>query len=409
MLAKIKILLLISFPILFFVVSIYNSPQTEAQTLLNIISKSEVAIDTGLIEQADNYVPPQYILVTPVFLEADTNISSEEWYKGMFYYFSSDRFLFKDIPVHYVVDKSGTIYQGISGGVEREIVVEGADAAPVVIVYLAERGDRDFSLSSQTAIRNIMQQLTNQNDFELNELRLQALHLDINEQERRASLEVDELFGTWQVSFDLISAEVIGNYEPKPKTYRIEIVEYRGPQGVVAVGDEVIVNLELKNIGDNTIFPGSEGELLFTREDGEDSQYWINEKWVSKTQIAILDEDDILRPGDEKQFQLSLRAPFEEGAYSEEFIITTGGELVLPNTNVVVEMEIERGDLRVLRITDTETGVLNVRTVPGLGGEVITGAVPGEKYIWTDQQGDWYKIRIGEEEGWVSGRYVTVL
>lgn len=382
---------------------------TSAQNIPTVISKDEVGVDVGLIEQADNYVPPQFALVTPVFLDADVSLDSEEWYKGMFYYFSSDRYLFKDIPTHYVIDKSGRIYQGIEGGVERELVIDGVSAAPIVIMYMAERGDRDFSLSAQDTITNLLQQLTNENDFESEDLRLEALHLSVDEQERRANLEIDDLYGTWQVTFDQISSQVIRNYKPQPKNYQVEIVEYNGPRGVVAVGDEVIVSLTLKNTGQHTIFPGSDAELLFTRANGEDSKYWINDKWVSKTQVQVLDEDDILRPGDELEFQLSLRAPFEEGNYSEEFVITAGSSEALPNTEVAVAMEIERGNLRVLRVTDTETGTLNVRTQPGIGGEVITGAVPGEKYIWTDQQGDWYKIRIGDDEGWVSGRYVDEL
>lgn len=60
-----------------------------------------------------------------------------------------------------------------------------------------------------------------------------------------------------------------------------------------------------------------------------------------------------------------------------------------------------------LRVTDTPTGYLNVRSQPSTAGALVTKIKPGEVYQYTGQKSGWYEIILPTgQSGWVSGQYV---
>ncbi|MCL5666210.1 MAG: SH3 domain-containing protein [Patescibacteria group bacterium] len=63
-----------------------------------------------------------------------------------------------------------------------------------------------------------------------------------------------------------------------------------------------------------------------------------------------------------------------------------------------------------LKINNTSTGYLNVRSEPATSGKVVAQAHPGEQYAYTDSKYDWYQIALPNgQTGWVSGTYITVI
>ena len=67
----------------------------------------------------------------------------------------------------------------------------------------------------------------------------------------------------------------------------------------------------------------------------------------------------------------------------------------------------EKKQEQTLKIKETPTGFLNVRSEPSVSGEVIEKVDPGETYTYTEEQDGWYKIKVSSgEEGWVSGEYI---
>lgn len=62
-----------------------------------------------------------------------------------------------------------------------------------------------------------------------------------------------------------------------------------------------------------------------------------------------------------------------------------------------------------IRIDKTDTGFLRVRSGANIGFPEIAQVKPGEEYdvIEEGENGKWYKIKVGEVEGWVSGEFVT--
>lgn len=61
-----------------------------------------------------------------------------------------------------------------------------------------------------------------------------------------------------------------------------------------------------------------------------------------------------------------------------------------------------------VRISDTPTTWLNVRTGPGTSFERIARVLPGEEYELLAEENDWYQIEIDEEtQGWVTSQYAS--
>lgn len=60
-----------------------------------------------------------------------------------------------------------------------------------------------------------------------------------------------------------------------------------------------------------------------------------------------------------------------------------------------------------VKILETSTGWLRVRSGPSIASPEITKVYPGEFYSYLDEQGGWVKIKLNQEkEGWVSVQFV---
>ncbi len=61
-----------------------------------------------------------------------------------------------------------------------------------------------------------------------------------------------------------------------------------------------------------------------------------------------------------------------------------------------------------IKINPNSMGFLNVRSEPSTAGKVIAKVHPGEVYVYSKFQYDWYQIILPKgQTGWVSGTYVT--
>ena len=89
------------------------------------------------------------------------------------------------------------------------------------------------------------------------------------------------------------------------------------------------------------------------------------------------------------------------------------GDYVNTNTESSMENSNEAGAVlaskQTLRITDTPTGWLRVRTEPTEESEEIGRVYPKEEYSYTEEENGWYQIVLLDEDdsGWISGEYVT--
>lgn len=122
-------------------------------------------------------------------------------------------------------------------------------------------------------------------------------------------------------------------------------------------------------------------------------------------------------------FRRSQKISIEKG-----YTVKTQFKLALDKTHKTLEDELEKKQAsaaaaltpspgaatttaaQTVKILDTPTGFLNVRSEPSVSGDKVTEVDPGDTYEYTEEQEDWYKIVLKDgTEGWVYGDYVEVL
>ena len=62
-----------------------------------------------------------------------------------------------------------------------------------------------------------------------------------------------------------------------------------------------------------------------------------------------------------------------------------------------------------LQVVETGVGYLNVREQPTVSAAIIGRANPGDIYLFTAHQGEWYAINFSGQEGWVNQTYIEEL
>lgn len=63
-----------------------------------------------------------------------------------------------------------------------------------------------------------------------------------------------------------------------------------------------------------------------------------------------------------------------------------------------------------VKVANTPTGYLNVRSTPATSGKLLTRVHPGEVYVYSQTQNGWYYISLPNgSQGWVTGQYVQVV
>lgn len=92
---------------------------------------------------------------------------------------------------------------------------------------------------------------------------------------------------------------------------------------------------------------------------------------------------------------------------SEYIKITTSSEGEGSATSTSDTAAPETSISPMVKILNTPTGWLNVRSGPGTTYAQVTRVNPGESYPLLEEKGDWYHIRIGEIEGWIAKQYAS--
>ena len=66
----------------------------------------------------------------------------------------------------------------------------------------------------------------------------------------------------------------------------------------------------------------------------------------------------------------------------------------------------ETSEARVMKEVRVNASALNVRKEPSTDGDVVTQVKKGQMLGVLEEKGDWVKVRVGDETGWVAARFV---
>jgi len=111
------------------------------------------------------------------------------------------------------------------------------------------------------------------------------------------------------------------------------------------------------------------------------------------TPLLIFQTGDALSGIENYLIQINQEEPIIVSPFGEETEI-------IEETEEIISIQV---------IDDGRITFLNVRSGPGTSNSLVTKIYPGEEFVYTEVQNNWYKIQVEDSEGWVFGDYVTVV
>ena len=371
------------------------------------VKSTDTIFDNGLIKSDEiRYAENNTIIIAPIFSSSNTSVSNIKQLKGLFYYLTV-RLGYADMPFHYVVFKNGDVFRTSSVSDEQFVTVDNGEMKPIIIVYLADKGTRDFSDKAKNSIQKLTLEIANNNNISPDNLYLKNIRAVLNLDTKIAKLETKEIGGGWVDSFLSIHQYVDSNYSPKKKTYNIQVVGVKTPSDLVSPQETVIAEITLKNTGKYNIYGNGDSALLASKKDGKLSKFYIPTIWDSLSQVSFMGEDDILKVGDEQTCQVKLKVPLFFGQQTEHFVLKNVAGDTIEGTDFDITLNVKEIDEKVIEILPTEIGYLNVRSADSGHSDVIGRVTPGERYIEKQRGTNGYvQIQFTEDKlGWVFSKY----
>ena len=378
---------------------------------LDVVGRERLYLDDGLgIKEELNYAPVENILIAPISLPAQNGINAEDWIRGLYYY-STVRFGYADIPFDYVVLDNGKVYKTSQISPEYEIEIEGEAGNSILIGYLAKADDSDIDSQARDELKALVLKLANENNVEAESINLEGIRYKINLTNSTSTIEKTNMVGSWAQSLKEIREYVTANYSPVAKKYSVSVEEVSFPEEKLNAGSVAIVEITIKNTGENLLFADSGSSVLVTKTDGKLSKFFLNGIWASQSQISVLSEGEYLQPGESKTFQMKFNVPLYFGIQEENFVIKDGLGNTIDGTDFRVAIDVGKLDATVIEVLETGTGYLNVRAADSGNAEIISKISTGERYI-LKQRGTYgyVQLDLGDGKlGWVSQQYVKVV
>lgn len=377
---------------------------------LTIRPKTDFNIATATNTQADNYYLPNSIVVAPIFTPGDLVIQNNEWYEGIYYYMA-ERLGQGDFLAHYIVSKDGQVLQGNTKGDEQRFIVnDSALTKPIVIMYLADKGQSDFSLNAKDQLGQLIIDIANRNAIKLSNVQVRSLSYHLVS-EQPITLNLDIQGGMWEVSLKQIISSITPQYKPISKTYKLDVTAITAPKEQVNYGDSVNISISLKNNSDFVLYQGTDYEPILEKNGKDNSKFFLNKTWVSQTQSPIMNEDSMIKPGETKTFEVPVFVPLYFGEQSEDFHLENMLGATYASDTIKLSLNVKHPDKTVVEITSTETGQLNVRDGPWASSSVTSRVTPGQRFIVLERTESGYtKLDLGNgKTGWVVSKYTKTV
>ena len=377
---------------------------------LEVTTRSNLDIDESIVKDNSNYSNPVDILLAPIEVNKDFNLTDTSWYKGIYYY-TVDRLGFPDMPFHYLVSESGKVYKGNKFGDEKQIAVTDFSQNPVIIAYIHKGNTTSIDPRAEQAIKDLVLQVANYNNINPSKAALRSLRFKRNKESKTIEVLAEKAFGNWESSFNKIVNSITG-FSPIQKEYSAEITQVNVTADEVNPGEEVNVSLNVKNTGQNGNYSSSNSEIMLTKVGSGSSIFYINNVWSSQTQTAIMTDAQNLLPGQELQFNFKIKAPLYVGQISETFELRTFSGSKIQSSNIEIKLNVRKGDKTIVAIKNNAAGFANVYSTNSTSSSVLLRAVSGERFFLVSEnlQSLWASIDLGNGQvGWIAMWNLTYL
>jgi len=193
------------------------------------------------------------------------------------------------------------------------------------------------------------------------------------------------------------------------ESHQVEILNIEYPKEM-QLGQSYEVTLKIKNTGQTNWYKETPAEITVATENNKDSEFYISDSWISKSQISIMSTSSIISQ-EEIELKFSVSSPLvEEEEYNEAFVLKTVSGVTVENSTFDINVTVIKGDYNIVLVLPTPTGYLNIREMPNTSGKLINQVLPGEKYLQIESNSGWAKILFdNEDEGWATEQYLKRL
>jgi len=373
---------------------------------LDIVNAESIALDTSI--QKDNvntnYSLPSKIIVVPIFLPTiDLKINDQQWYKGIFYY-TVQRLGFNNIPYHYIVSSSGNIYSNNSAD-ERKIPVQDLGNNNIIVGYLANNQSNNFDPRSVITLKNLLLDICNRNAINPNNIFTNSIQFKRDETSRTVTLKSQQVFGNWNIGLKSIVDSLKTGYNPVQKSYKLQISALNLPADSVNPAQELSGSITIKNVSNYTIYGGGDSAVILTKKDGGKSLFYLNNTWISQSQIALMTESDIILPGKEQTFKFKFKSPLYIGNINETFILQTLSGRNIDADNIQLKVNIKRGSQRIVLINNTELNYVKAHSTPSTVSPEVGRVESGGRFLVLEEDSSGFiKIDLNDgKTGWIAG------
>ncbi|MCA9376903.1 SH3 domain-containing protein [Candidatus Nomurabacteria bacterium] len=370
----------------------------------SLIERKDLSLDEALyVKEQEVYAFPEKILITkiagaPEYLENDPEL----WYKMLYYYYVT-RLEMADLPYNYIVNRDGQVYQGRSGW--PGVIPELDSPEGVVLIGYMSNGS-DLTTPAREALQELIEDLSYR--YGIVENGVLPVDLDIVSKESGTLSKLNYSSSTGVFSDEvkqLLPQLRYTNEDHYEISAFIGQVDY---QKEIGLGEDFEVTVNVKNSGENPWFTFNDFVYVVTA-DGTDSEFSVNQEWDSFDAPTHIEEVTLF-PDENYEVKFNMKAPLVPGDYKQDFALRRLGKPNLSGSSFTVSFSVTPGDVQLVKILETPTGNLNVRSLPSTGGQVLGQVDEGKLFVLVEENGQWFKIKWnGEEEGWVFGQYVQKL
>lgn len=377
---------------------------------IEIISKSELSIDTSLVSQVEDFNKANSIILNPIFMPTDIVISEADYYSGIFYY-ETIRLNQKDFLSHYFVNSTGQVLQGNSLGIDQRIKLYENDSKPIIINFFLNQSINEFTPEQKTSIYNLLLKIINEESIPPTNIYIKEITHIVKPNEP-VLLKLDDLPGKWQIELKELTIELEKKYKPIPKTYSFKVESIKVSEGIIVYPNNFDVSIVIKNTSSNIVYHDSSYEPIISKLDNNPSKFYLNDIWLSQTQSPLMNEGSSIKPNESKTFVMKFKAPLHFGEIKESYqlINSLGQAYTSTQFDIIANIERPQGK-EVIEILKTETGQLNMRQEPWSNSTIIGRVTPGQRYIVLERTDSGFvKLDLGNNKnGWVVSKYTKIV
>lgn len=359
--------------------------------------------DESIQDFEEDYNFPSNVVVIPIS-KKNLNVDSGIDVRELYYYFAT-RSGFGDLPFHYIVTEDGDVFVGNKYGDEAKINISGIENS--ILVGYIQGESQQITISSIDPLKDTILQVSNKYAITPDNVFVKNLKYSFGERAKLEDVELIETSKKWQEDIEIIKESLLIEYAPSDIEFKVELVDVALPAEELDPTSTAEIKIKLKNIGEYNIYSNTISNIYVARNNpfDERSLFHISEEWDSLSRVAILEGDERLVIGEESGFTFNVFVPLFPPEKSEDFILVDSKGNQFADTEFTITLKISSTTGKIIEITDTPTGYLNVRDSAG-GGKIITKVSPGERFLVKDFQNGYYKIEANGKEGWVVKTYV---